>query len=1171
MDSYGLFNLELLKASPINVADNPKQYDFKLNKTLRATSQRKLVPIRINKSDNKLNILNDRGDRSVIHKMFAPSEQAALNRPDTLDDPDIDELFLDAESQEVPQEVNLNGDVIETTIVVFDSSLELLGSADYYSLHTKISDCKTIRHGNNRSDDTILVTTVDNIIFSVVYDENLKPYILHWWSLAHHTRYGDWQILVHPNGNHFIVYEKRQGSIKFYKLQDSSPYHIELVRNMALLGTELSSCAYIMSNGEAVLFLVGLKSSKVYYYLFSWPLDANSKPEVHQYAIPDGKLIQYALTFNNNYVLCVRKTMVDLLSVHELYSSEGYGNQPIDRSQFGDITHSEYDSLLLSKLKLVEPTVYGSFTHCVLFSTSNYSICAALMDDTGTIKFYEITRFKGLCTFVLLPSQNSTASNYHLEIVSFGKVFELVLKITDLAQLKTDSNIESMNNIIHRYSKDASFTISDQLITVGSKDSFPSKNNEFQVWLCSPSCVSNVSLNGPVEHYRSHLYLREFQYFSSMTVLRLSDLTFLLFERFNITVNEPNGYLIVASDLSSVTKAFLVYLVEDNGMECDELEDVIVEQNCGTVHYFVTESTTVQVGKQKLYFSSLSGEAETWSLDLAHPVKGAISRNSTLLLWSGPKFLYIENVDLKDTLEHTKFFHVPDLLNGYHSTSISFENEDISNIVSALFCDDGTKFILFLTCATLHCKFDVEGATVVLEDVVMHDETVTIDTIRTSEGILSTTFSTLTGLGGITLNGDQFLHPLKGWFKLESAGGDSFFAYNSSELFSYEILTKSQYSIKLPSWRKSEPIFELRCSKDLLFVLFGDGLRIYHKAYKSYSASNIVLNATRCRKKFVYLDKINRLLVVNCTKKLLECIKLENSKVISLDTNNLFNDIDELHDVQLLSSDIAQEFLARGKNNESLLAFSCSSGSAIHRIKVIAVIPSPGQLLSRVLASLEVPAPSCGGRIKPLADNQLWTASENTICRYKLIPSSESTSHVLQKNYEWTVPSTATFDAREFMVVNVTTDGSLQVLLLPSGHVYIQNTDTLTRQHKLVSIRSDGSIITYTESIAHVAGTAVGAIILHIFSDQNHQTLEQVAQIPLQKVVKNFYLITDEKICLLNVDGTIVIVDLTESTTGMTSPVVHPPEFPDCRKLRGSSTAFTNYIGILDFSFTSYV
>ncbi|AET41057.1 Mms1p Ecym_7210 [Eremothecium cymbalariae DBVPG len=1177
MEDYELFNVNPVRSPPLTLSESFSVHNYQFNEQfmLGAAAQKKLLPIRINTSKGKLTILNQLADRSVINKTYAPKEKVASNKKDTLDDPDIDILFSDAESEGSLPTIPTDGKVVLDTIVILHSSIELSGTAKYHHWHTKITDCKTIRHDEPKFiDDTILITTADNMLFSIVFNEKLEPRIVHWWILTSQKRAGSWEIILHPDRKHFLLYDREHGVIKFFGLQHECPYYFDLTRNMNLINTIISCCSYFISKTEVLLFITGIRSSRVFYCVLTWPMSSEEKPEVHQFAVPDGKLVQNVIPFNNNYCLCVKTNSVDVLSAHQLLISDGHGSSVCERSVLSDITHFEHDELLLEKLKSLDYEKYHRYTRSILFSTTHSSICVILADDQGAAQFYGLTRFKGLRGFTLLSVQDTDPANYKLQIISFDKVFEIILNISDLKCLVQDSDIESMSNVLARYTKDASFANADQLISFSAKMPITHEHNGIELWSCGPSSLSSISTNGYVEHYRSILKISQFQFFSRLFVLPIATLPGSLRLKMSMDDQESDGYLVVASDSNTVSKAFLLYFNTVENIECDEVEDILSFHNVPTVHYSVTEEFFVQITTEKMCLQSFKNEADTWGYNLPYKADGATSSGSQVLIWSGSNLIYFQDINLRD-----KSLKVGSVGNA----------TIVHRIEKAFFNEEGSEIYLIINHKILVCAIDVKAEEInVLRDVELGSLLFDAVLVGYNEIICSTIPGAANaGVSSICKPFDitAGFNNLTGYYNIEYLGHGTCMFYNPHSIFLYDLFRRERIPVKLADWKRNNKIIAIKRLADRFAILFGDGLRVYENAYRSFTTSNIVLSSTSCTKKFLYLDKISRLLVANCNKKTLECIKLENGRRSILYTGRIFSDVDLLLDVQeLILDELHRPNLQINNKDHIILACSCKrklvdSRGGKNVIKILLIVPNPGRLVITHLVSLELESIGCNGKIKSVSDCSFWVSIEDSIAKYQLVrtPNGSKDPFTVERKYSWEVSSTKSFDADDFMVANVTVDGQISILTFQTNTTYIQDNQENTRKHTSVYITKDGSVIAYVEPLNHSNNLVTGALVLYLPRENGFRQLIADAKILLKKIVKSLHITSKNDIYLLNVDGTITAFKITKSHNIHNADLILADddsstyEFsgpPNIHLLTRSTTSITNNIGMWDLSFT---
>ncbi|AEY95243.1 FABR181Wp [Eremothecium gossypii FDAG1] len=1166
MDEYELFNVNRAgSTASVFSTTSSVTYEFKLGNALEAAAQRCIVPMRINKTAGKLEVLDELADRSVINKTFAPRERVMPHNPDTLDDPDIEQLLLTGGAQPTYKEVPVNGEIINTTLVVLKSSISIAGSANYFRLHGQVTDCKTIRHDKPEFiDDTLLITTADNILYSVVFNDNLEPQIVHWWALAKPTKALTWKIIIHPEKDRFMLYEKETSAVKFFKLQNSCPYYVELVRNMHMLNTKILACSYLFSKSEAIVFISGLKASRIYYYLVTWPIDSVGIPEVHQFVVPDGKVLEDIIPLNNNYCLAISKKTVDLFSVHQLLTSESHGIPLILEKSFGTITHFEYDVQILSRLQQLDTRKYLPLTRAVIFSTSIYLLGLILADDRGTINFYGLTRFKGLKGFTLVPSQPQSAKAYKLQIISFGKVFEITLDLSGIAILDDRAYVESMSNILRRHTKDTSFAYAEELISFRDKTPAISGTIQEELWSCSSSVLSNISTNGHVAHFKNILYLREFLRFNSIWTIGLDAVAEEVYTRLCGDDRRYKGYLVIGSDGATITRAFVLYFSSEEDMECDEVDGILSDLAGATIYYFVTNNYLVQVTKRQLLLSSVIDERDRWNHDLPFVANGALSLGPTVVFWAGTQISYIENVELMGRSHAIATFDIGNSLRSQEALSHLDLNgllaDELFHIEKVLLDEPSAEWTIKINCLFLVYKFmasdseptlvrlHLESASAIISDTLLIDR----HTILCSDATVITPSHNYENAPRAVNT-----HKIKGYYSFEPFGERGILCYSASEIFLYDL--KHKQEIKLPGWKKNNSIIQVCANQRHVLVLFSDGLGVYENSYQSYTGSNIVLSSTHCAKRFIYISSINRLLIVTCKKKSVECMKLESRKQCRLETHAIFADVDEILDVKQLGQVTAD---ASPSSPDITLAFSCRlrCSRTSYIVKVVLLIPAPGRLTLRLLTATEFPELACAGEIRTGTGNTFWVATETGLVQYSLQDMPDSPQLVLLRMFP--MPLLRQFDTAATFAAALTTDGRLH-LLLPDGSVCAQDPRN-TARHDTLRMRTDGSVLAYTEPLAHGAGAAAAALVLYYRDSTDPTRLCPTTRLALSKTVTSIHLISDVRAYLLHSDGTVAPVDIEPSSSG---PCVASPSPASPLHLASAPPPPTNNIGIWDIDY----
>ena len=190
--------------------------------------------------------------------------------------------------------------------------------------------------------------------------------------------------------------------------------------------------------------------------------------------------------------------------------------------------------------------------------------------------------------------------------------------------------------------------------------------------------------------------------------------------------------------------------------------------------------------------------------------------------------------------------------------------------------------------------------------------------------------------------------------KLRKFGQNQCLAFNSFEIFVVNLQPIPQskeldfYKLKLPHLGNFNSILEVCPDTDnnQLFILYSDGLRIFELSYLTSNNGNFLLKSTRSKnKKFLYLDKINRMLILNQDLREWECVRLSDGKAVGLDSRFLKDDSGEILEIKELP--IAIEDNPLEKKIILLITFTSS-------LKLVLLTAAKNKISNEIIHSYEL-------------------------------------------------------------------------------------------------------------------------------------------------------------------------------------------------------------------------
>ncbi|CUS24850.1 LAQU0S20e01266g1_1 [Lachancea quebecensis] len=890
--------------------------------------------------------------------------------PESLDDSDL-ELLAGQVNAQVSKKATPQGisRYSKKLLVVSRNAMKFVESRDAYACPFEIISCELVRHPDFL-DDVLILLTEDGTLYTVAFDTDSRPYVLQWW---HSMDILDTPrvLNVHPCFGEFVV--ATDYSLQFFKF--TSNFHFELVSNLAFENSIITGCTFLY-NGyrpDHLMMLLALSlSDRITLCVAQWGSVNEEKKEIHPLSLLKSDRITSIICLGDSRSLIFTSKEIGLVTANQIIS----GELPISclqRSRLGDGVRKCFDDPeLLLRLKSVRQDL-SEFVHCTVFATSNGALCCCLIDEKDTTKFLTLTRFKGLCNAFQAPKCCSSVTFYTVIISSFGRLFEILLDLTTVEELVKDYKIPALQNIVSRRTLYAGHIEGDSLLYVAPSQSHLTKRD--RLLLLSEATVSRLTLGELNLSCSKLLALRTFKTLSKLCIIDCDTLAEKWKERF-LDQDDPTDvlrFLMIEKNPAGVSR--LILLEWDSDLKASksvELDDALRDDKSDTVLFFFTDENMIQVTAQTISVDDLEEDGR-YEYHTSWPLTNALNNSKMLVAWNSEtgKILFCPDVD---SASSKCFYEIECPMEGETSmiTAVSFVRTSSLEVWITVICD-GTVF--YYDCSTIPCgtgpvkKFT--GCGILFGSSCLHK-------------------SLFCGLDG------EIYHcshnsSIKDWHlskvKIENEHKRPLeFRFVSTELclifapqqmLLFNLSEQVFTNISLVDRRKNSTILDVQCIKGLYFVLLNDGLEILEADCFTNTPTNIVVKATRIKgKKYFYLKKINRMLITNLAKKCLDCAKLENGKLMSLDSKCMA-DFGTIFDIVTLPGDSRAILLVIAG---TMLA--SESGCAL---KLIEISPSPGKLIVRELNCKAMEADGLENvRMRATATNQFWISCGKAITLFQI-------------------------------------------------------------------------------------------------------------------------------------------------------------------------------------------
>lgn len=853
-------------------------------------------------------------------------------------------------------------------MLIGDNTIQVAGDSKCISNHIRITDCKPIRNSYHEGTTIILTVHSDGTLYSIL------PIGRQFWNLRQR---GEWMIIPHPNGDQFVLVEKKKGVCKFFKFSSMCKFY--MVNNLYLDDTTILGASFFPnpSTTNFLLFLPCIRYERVVYFCIEWDSNSEYSKEVHQVTYLNGNPnINGCLPVGFNQCLVYSNSGVAQVSANQIMSGEVTFQNFNIRALRGIKSFFPAPSLLDKLKKMNEKSIDGAFlgidnsllssATCTVLSMSTGNICICLMNDQENIQFYSLTRFKGVKAVGPAIDQPNDVSLYDLIVISFGRTLKLTLDLTDIKELTKTSNIAPLSSISNKTTLASSSEENTNIMTFT-----PSKNygdDPSEVWLTSPATISKIS--NPLPAIKTSIICKstQFQRYTRIHIIDCSNLMEnLKLNLFSYYEDEEeqqeknkenaNRYLIVSTDFLSVSKPYIVNVNKTGESDLIEVEDFLFTENEETLKLFFTPESIVQVTTSSIFIvPQVSLLNHTVDVDKVQftprwQIHGACRFGDIVVIWNAEEraIQIIYNInDLLKKDEKSSFKEIKELTQKLGDDYTNINNVVLNEIPNTMDPSDSIlrlfvytqKSILEITpiSATLPHHVNVTSEFIPeLKDAVLINDTV----YAIREGNL---MSNVRVNAAFELERYRLLHNPKKDIQLRKYGKDKCISFTHDEVHMIQLkkdcYENERFDIKITHDGRCAPIIDLQVDAEngRLFILTSNGLQILNLKYQTWNYSNYLLKSTRSvNKVFRFIDKINRMIVVNLDAKEWDCIKLSNGKILSLGSDIL---VDKLNAKLVNMVEIPHE----GTNVHLLLNYE-------NVLKLVELVPQKGGILTELVCS----------------------------------------------------------------------------------------------------------------------------------------------------------------------------------------------------------------------------
>lgn len=547
---------------------------------------------------------------------------------------------------------------------------------------------------------------------------------------------------------------------------------------------------------------------------------------------------------------------------------------------------------------------FKKYDHCVIFADGNDTICCILSvsnsDNLNDIEIFYLAAVKGVTSIAPSYHQNNNFLNeFKMVVICFNKCIEITINLKEIVSIdKTITNqsensthytLPSRKSIIS--TKTLSSMIQSQqtgIISISSKE---------ETWITSDSIISQVQPIPFLFTRRTRLInpvIHNFNRFNSITYIKGNDLL--------------GHNLLLATDNKTLTRCYVIetehiedlWSEEQSHYQFLEVDDLLPRNNKGTLFFHIYDNFVVQLTNDQLLIRSLISPFETkiiFTVPSTCNIDNCTYQDNKLVIWDSENFRVwciddLSQISISECKEiqtfnklitnHFNFsFHIAILKSNPDDYTIVLRNTiGIFSTPWRDFISNNSDNITLVKSISIH-------------DFVMCDESLCIflyynNVQKPMLRISDLTTRLVSSWNYISLYfrpGEKFQLKLLNETTVALFSTRHFYLIYVNDL--RDIVCEE---VQLPFFNRMVVLLDVfyNQSNNTLFCLYDDGLRIIKLTYLSQSRMDHILLKTKDTNKiFLYLEKLNRLLVVHPQKKYWYLMKLENGTIRSLDPRSL--------------------------------------------------------------------------------------------------------------------------------------------------------------------------------------------------------------------------------------------------------------------------------------------
>ncbi|KAL3229753.1 hypothetical protein RNJ44_01889 [Nakaseomyces bracarensis] len=701
-----------------------------------------------------------------------------------------------------------------------------------------------------------------------------------------------WNIRVSSSSRSLVFFDKQTGSCEVVNVTPDYKFHHMGQIKFGEDGEASISQAEFLNNEDNsrtyLLFIIS-RMNVISYVLVEYNSDdIDNDSAIHELPhLTYNKTINGLIPLSNKNFLLFSINKFSLVNVDQIMSGELVFPTISSKLVKGTIDWIHAPELL-QHLKENNSEEFDRFTDCVIVTTAIGNITAIFISNISEVISYPLTRLKGIRSISPMFYQNSLNKNiYEIVALTFGR--SMVIKI-DL-NLAFPSGHQERKDSIRQALLDKKIIgcdseISSELIFV--KPSYVLDEVDPELWLGAPNAICRLNKSSPTEKYIMSTYMD-----SVIDYDRILNIDSIL--KGALRGRNPIDDTISLLLLSSSQGRSEILSVDSNYNFCNRYyQDILIDANVETLDFYEVEDYVVQVTPQLIFLKHIN------TLDIiTYPITDGIILkishvNKFIIFQKGEKLYYITDItkiseiacqELKPLSdpEHQKavtdmcVFQKLDILSNCAITICAIL---VGNVLTTLQLNPRKAAFENKACIDM----DSYG---IASQLVFHNDHIIVKTDRCLV-LLKVKETALIFDSCIWCDRSG-----KDW-RIKPVKNGDLLMFDCDSLFLIKVDKNFvKHEIDLCRNKKDDIIIDACLLNDdtnsVAAINYG-GLQISTKRYSSWYSDNHILHHTRNpNKAFLYLSKLNRMLVVDKDIGNWDIVKLKGNKTLPLDESYLKN------------------------------------------------------------------------------------------------------------------------------------------------------------------------------------------------------------------------------------------------------------------------------------------